>query len=223
MIEIFILKLDKVSWNIIDKKLLDFVSETRKIKILKYSSEVDRRLSLYSALLLRKQLSEKLKIPNFSLEFFYMKNRKPIFLNDPMYNFSIAHSGNCAILAISNKCVGCDVEKIRKFPVNLADKIFHPSEIKSLRAILNEKQKIEYFFKVWTQKEAYSKYKGNGIYNNLKSFNTKEKKFLSWKEKEYVFSVFSQFLTDISYKNITEKEIVNYFFNLDKTFNKKLF
>lgn len=214
LIEIFTLQLEKTSWDVTDKELLYFVSETRKLKILKYSSELDRRLSLYSSLLLRKQLSEKLKISNSSLKFFYPENKKPILLNNLKYNFSIAHSGNTIISLISDKCIGCDVEKIRTFPINLANKIFHSSEIKDLEKITNEKQKFEYFFEIWTKKEAYSKYKGNGIYNNLKSLNTKEKKFLSWKENGYVFSIFSSSFTKISYKNITEKEVVDYFLNL---------
>ena len=74
---------------------------------------------------------------------------------------------------------------------------------------------MKYFFEIWTKKEAYSKYRGNGIYNNLKSLNTQEKNlkknFLSWEQKEYMFSIFSFFLTDITYKNITENEVIDYF------------
>ena len=215
MIEIFTLQLNKNSWNIIDKKLLNFVSEARKYKILKHSLEIDRKLSLYSSLLLRKQLSEKLKISNFSLKFSCLKNKKPIFLNNLDYSFSISHSNTFIILVISDKCIGCDVEKIRTFPINLANRIFHSSEIECLEKIVNEKEKMKYFFEIWTKKEAYSKYRGNGRYKNLKSLNTQEKNlkknFLSWEQKEYMFSIFSFFLTDITYKNITENEVIDYF------------
>lgn len=84
-------------------------------------------------------------------------NNKPYFKDYPNIRFSISHSNDLIVLAMSNTEVGIDIEYIkpRSFE-NIVEKRFFPGE-------KAEAQTLEGFLKVWTRKEAYLKLTSEGL------------------------------------------------------------
>ena len=103
---------------------------------------------------------------------------KPFFAGHPAVCFSISHSGACWCCAFAAFPVGLDIqlrgfgrkdrmpeeqERLRLRTERIADRFFHPGE----RAWLREGGD---FFSVWTAKESYVKYTGEGMGREFGSF-----------------------------------------------------
>ena len=110
-------------------------------------------------------------------EIVFLENGKPCFKDVPLH-FSISHSENMVIAAVSERNVGADVEKIRDIPRGVADRFF------------TEQEKQCDFFEIWTKKEAYGKYCGD----MAKAFakNVTELSFYTEKDGEYVIAVYEE-------------------------------
>ena len=76
--------------------------------------------------------------------------------------FSLSHSGDMVICAVSVKPVGCDVEKIRKAPKGVAERYFSCGEQEYLNQFSGEDYDRA-FFRLWTMKESYVKMTGEGM------------------------------------------------------------
>ncbi len=87
------------------------------------------------------------------------KHGKPL-LKGVEYNLS--HSGDLAVCAISDKPVGCDVEKVRRAPEGVANRFFSNGEKKHLSSVPPERYDEE-FFRIWTLRESYVKMTGEGL------------------------------------------------------------
>jgi 4'-phosphopantetheinyl transferase len=94
----------------------------------------------------------------------YLKSGNPFF--------SLSHSGNYAVLAVSDSDIGVDIEYIREF-YNIdysARKSFTQDE---LLWVQEENEQCERFFIVWTRKEAILKVDGRGFDLDPKSISSK--------------------------------------------------
>lgn len=76
--------------------------------------------------------------------------------------FNLSHSGNLVVCAVSDKPVGCDVEKVRKAPKGIAKRYFCENEYMYLETLEEAKYDTE-FFRLWTMKESYVKMTGEGL------------------------------------------------------------
>ena len=76
--------------------------------------------------------------------------------------YNLSHSGNFVICAVSDKPIGCDVEKIRKAPKEIAERFFAEGE-KQYLARASVEQYDEEFFRIWTMKESFVKMTGEGL------------------------------------------------------------
>ncbi len=117
-------------------------------------------------------IAEKLQINSMELEFAKYKHGKPYLLNHTLY-FNHSHSQQYYALAMSEyvKDIGVDVEELdRNVRLDaLAKHAFHPDEYAMW---LSLDQDREYWFKVWTIKEAVLKASGLGIRLDLNTLNT---------------------------------------------------
>ena len=118
----------------------------------------DKRRSLAGLILLRKKIAETYGIENY--EFTYNENGKPLL---PFCYFSISHSGNYVVCAVSDNPVGVDTEVIREIAFRNDYRLFTLEEIVYVNE--NEKDHNIRFFEVWTKKEAYIKAKGLKLVN----------------------------------------------------------
>jgi 4'-phosphopantetheinyl transferase len=82
-----------------------------------------------------------------------------------LLQFNWSHSGGKAVIAVARGIApGIDIEQVRPRPraMELAERFFHPDEIKALRAL--DVSKREYrFLELWTGKEAVLKALGRGV------------------------------------------------------------
>ncbi len=93
--------------------------------------------------------------------------------------FSISHDEDYFLIAISDGVIGCDIEK-RDHTLDfhlLARQVFSQYEIVTMES-LPTTEICEYFFRIWTRKEAFIKAQGEGLSYGLKhlSMDGKEQK-----------------------------------------------
>lgn len=101
------------------------------------------------------------------------KYGKPYLHTHPDFSFNHSHSRNFYALATSHQVqnLGVDIEDLdRKVRFEaLAQHAFHPEELRQWQELNYDP---EYWFKVWTTKEAVLKASGLGIRINLNELNT---------------------------------------------------
>lgn len=85
------------------------------------------------------------------------------------FYFNLSHSGDMVLCAVSEKPVGCDIEKIEVPALKIAKRFFTENENQYLENV-GEDRKAEEFFRLWTMKEAYVKMTGEGLTCSLKDF-----------------------------------------------------
>ena len=147
MIEVYILDITNLELEQYLKKL----PNNFLVQVNKYKEENQRKRSFFSWYLLYLKFLER-KINAFNLKVEFNENGKPLIEG---INFNISHSHNLVAVAISSHEVGIDLELVEeKDNEKIAKKIMNEEEYQKY---LKNK---EYFYKVWTKKEAYLKRKG---------------------------------------------------------------
>ncbi len=143
--------------------LLVTVSEKRKKETMKFSQAADRRRSLGAGLLLQKVLPCYGVFPD---QICREAGGKPTVQG---IGFNLSHSGDFVVCAVGEKSVGCDVEKIKKAPMQVAKRFFGESEAAYVQAqAVSERDAA--FFRLWTMKESYIKMTGEGMSLPLDGF-----------------------------------------------------
>lgn len=200
MIHTFFLKLNNISWNEVDERLLAHISAKRAAAIAAQKQDGPKRLSLYSALLTRFALSNILNVDAGSLEFVMERNQKPRLKNESLHvDFSFSHTKDAVLLAICDTgSVGADIEnyKIRRTPFNIMKRFFSDAERAYVDEGLHEQSLC--FYECWTSKEAFLKKNGIGLGTRLSEVNTLDenisRSIITWCEDSYVCSI----CTDVS-------------------------
>lgn len=92
------------------------------------------------------------------------QNSKPVIEGASGIHFSIAHSGNCILCAISDVAVGIDVERLKpgRDVCALAREVCHPDEMELLLTLPAE-HRSRLFMQYWVLKEAWLKRCGMGL------------------------------------------------------------
>lgn len=156
--------------------IFTFLSNEEKKRINRLKFKKDKEARAISRYLLRKILSECLKIDAKTIKLVNDKYDRPILVLPKIKNFhfNVSHSGDYIVIAISsNGRVGIDIEKIKPINLSVSDTCFTKNEIKYL---YNKKgTEIERFYKLWTLKESFVKAIGEGLSYPLKKFNFKLK------------------------------------------------
>ena len=73
------------------------------------------------------------------------------------------------ICTVSEKPVGCDVEKVKGINLKIAERFFAKKEVEYLKTF-DERNKADAFFRLWTMKESYMKMTGEGMRLALDQF-----------------------------------------------------
>ena len=94
---------------------------------------------------------------------------KPFLTTIEDIHFSLSHSGNWAVCAVSHDPVGVDVEQPR-CTIEIARRFFQPQELEGLDQ-LPEPQCRDQLNRLWTAKEAFVKALGGGLTIPLSSFS----------------------------------------------------
>lgn len=191
-------------------KFLEVISLKKRERINKFHYFSDKKGSLFGELLLRYALIKTLGIDNDDIIIAVDENGKPYCEAPPMIHFNISHSGNWVVCVISSQPVGIDIEIIQEADLTIARKFFTAHEYNQISS--SKETENESFYKFWTLKESYIKYKGKGLAIPLDSFEfTVENNIVKLKsiENENLFFVNQKFqheyFLSLCYKNQEEK------------------
>lgn len=152
--------------EIIFAKKLKQVSYDRYKKVNSLKIKEEQKRSLAAGLLLESILRER----GYDPEKMEREESGRLFLREAQdFYFSIAHSGEYAVCAISDLPVGVDIQQKRDTKMKLARRFFQSVEADHIEQQPVEKQQ-DLFFRYWTGKESYLKLTGKGLLGGLDSF-----------------------------------------------------
>jgi len=157
--------------------------EEKKKRILKQKNRRKAEAMLVGEVLAKLAVKEQFEINIESQKFEKSKTGKPYLSGYPDVHFSISHSGDIVVCAVSSSSVGIDVEKIKRVKESVKEKVSLQSELERI------KDSDEEFIKLWTQKEAVVKKYGTGIAGGDFKNCLKNEKVTSKKFEDYIISV----------------------------------
>lgn len=140
------------------------MSDERKESVMRMQNKKKRNLRICADALCRKAISEFCGVNADEIQIALSPFGKPYIKNLPVY-FSISHSGDFAVCAVSNEEIGIDIEQIRQVHPRIHEKFCTESEAEYIRTTENG------IFKIWTLKEAYFKCIGTGLGADIKSIS----------------------------------------------------
>ncbi len=191
MIKVYYYKIEKVSplFTEREKKLFRLISPRKIQRISSAVSEEVRRTSFYGEIITLGLLVSEYSVTSLP-RIEYTEKGKP-FLSGGSYFFNISHTGGCIFIAFSDSEIGIDAEIRRVYDRKIASKCFSSAELSLLD---NASDKDGAFTRIWTRKEAYVKYTGQGIdlslFRDIDSFDRRIRT-VSVKDR-YTLSVFSE-------------------------------
>ena len=152
------------------QQLLAKVPESSRSKFARYAQVRDVQRSLLGEVLTRHLLKRVFgKLPE-DMVFTAGEKGKPEPAGFRGIHFNISHSGDWVVAALSSSAVGVDVERMRKVPEGVANRFFSEKEKNWLASAIDEKEKAEIFFTLWTLKESFLKAIGTGLTRSLSTF-----------------------------------------------------
>ena len=178
-------RLDQYTDEVYEKHL-SLLHAWRREKALQYKKLDDRKRSVLAFALLQRALREEYGITEVP-EFVYNQFGKPSLPNLPIH-FSLSHCNDAVACAVSDHNIGIDVESIVPYNPDVARRVCTADELKMLEQCSNKD--VE-FIKLWTVKEAISKYEGMGL--SLPFAEIEPGKYLIfthlYAKKQYVMSI----------------------------------
>jgi len=156
----------------------------RKEKALQYKKLDDRKRSVLAFVLLQHALREEYGITEIP-EFVYNEFGKPSFSNLPIH-FSLSHCKEAVACAVSDNNVGIDVEGIVPYNPDVARRVCTAAELEMLTK--SEHTDTD-FIKLWTAKEAISKFEGQGLAMPFNEINIGNYTMLTQEASNYILSV----------------------------------
>ncbi|GGI99970.1 4'-phosphopantetheinyl transferase [Paenibacillus hunanensis] len=145
------------------------VSEERRDQSLRFQRQQDAQRSLLGELLVTHVLKERYGLPANTLTFSKTSYGKPYLSEHTDIHFNLSHAGDWVICADGKAPVGVDIEKIRPIDFAIAERFFTASEYKLLMSV-DEQERLQLFYTLWTLKESYIKFVGKGLSIPLDSF-----------------------------------------------------
>ena len=200
-----------------------------KKKRLRDRKKADRYL--LSSVLLQYGIGQVCGLPIRAVAYEYGEYGKPLLrrsesvpgdhfnLEKMKIDFNLSHSGEYAVLAISDAPIGIDIEQKHSGGLQIAKRCFCPEEYQDILAGETQQERDMRFLQYWTMKEAYVKRIGKGMRVPLSSFRVhREEAALSYVEDSSIY-FFSQMMNFGTYRMSVcseKKEDLNIFIDLCK-------
>lgn len=96
---------------------------------------------------------------------------KPFFPTLPDFHFSLSHSSERVMAAVSDRPVGCDVECVRKLTPGLVEAGLAADELAYVASYPEGPERVRAFGRLWVRKESVVKATGTGFSVEPKSFS----------------------------------------------------
>ena len=167
------------------------LSDEKRERVDCFRFEDDKKRSVFGEMLARKMIAEKSGVSEESLEFSVTELGKP-YLTEPEVHFSISHSGDYVLCAVSDTPVGADIEKTRPVEERLIRRVCTDEEASFVLEGSDAAERLRRFFRVWTAKEAFFKCRGTGI-TDLKSVSIFEEplsQIETFYHEDYAISIY---------------------------------
>lgn len=169
MIRVYYMKLDGDCSKEQSLALYGMLPKERKESVDRARNEVIAKKRLYTGAFLQMVLSKETGLSVEQLHYRYNQWGKPE-LDVEGIHFNLSHSGDWAVLAVSDSPVGVDIEHKSKNYLSLAKRCFCGAEYEDILTPIDETEQRRRFLEYWTMKEAYIKYVGEGMRIPLNSF-----------------------------------------------------
>ena len=180
------------------KKWYELLSEQKKLRIDSMKFDDDKKRSVAGEMLAKTTIGKYLNIPAEHIEIVQSNNGKPYAVNFNI-EFNISHCEEIVVCAINNTPVGIDIERIRPISPKVAKKFFTIAEqeyilgktpcAEDYDTEFNDVQ-LKRFFEIWTGKEAYLKYTGDGLVEDLANLQHDKSRITTILKDDYVISIY---------------------------------
>lgn len=195
--------------------------EIKRVNKLKFESDKQRALKTY--FIRRKILSAYTDISPEKIIFKYNVHGKPYFTDGNNFGikFNYSHSQDLLLFAIClDNEIGVDMELIKDLPdlKNLAENYFSQEEFRYYQSFKSPEEKLFFYYKIWTRKEALLKAIGTGLTENLKELNVpgkiekdNSKLIVNYYKKNWTIcdlKVPKNFIGSLAYNSEVPKELI---------------
>lgn len=159
-------QLDLVTEEFIDCAL-PLLPEERRKRTMRFRRTIDRKNCVIAFLMLKIALKQDFHISDFILQ--YGEYGKPYLAGHSGVYFSISHCSCGCTVAVANCPIGIDIQDIRNFSWNIAQRVCCKEELEVLE---QSTERDREFTRMWSMKESYVKMLGKGIGSELMKINT---------------------------------------------------
>ena len=183
------------------REMLPLVSEQRRQQALRYQHTFGQFCCLKSYLMLLELLAAVYpELDKAKPEFGYTEKGKPFLLARPDIHFSISHTKNAILVAISDAPIGVDIEAFRSPSAALIARTMNATEQAAIATAdgwnihRTPGTREALFSAIWTRKEAVLKLRGTGIEGDLKHVLSGSEAIFTriFPRKSYAFSIAQQ-------------------------------
>lgn len=141
---------------------LSLLEPVRQKKIQYARTERQKKEQWENGAFLRQALADRLGVlPEEPLALCYNCYGKPYLESNACY-FSLSHSEDLLVCAVSDEEIGADVEVCRPLKQDISRKILSSEDLEAYR-LLPEEERNDWLIRVWTEKESIGKLLGTGI------------------------------------------------------------
>ncbi len=180
------------------------ISDDERARAVRFHFPQHKAEYLASRIHLRKILGSYLVIKPEFIRLEYNEYGKPAIANSTISNlkFNYSHSNGFALYAVTlNNEIGVDLELMQQSHIDdeIAVKSLTNSELARF-AELPARERIEFFYKCWTRKEAYAKALGKGLIydpNKIETFHSFDQPILESKYNKAFSKTFDSFFIDL--------------------------
>lgn len=209
---LYFITFNKTIDNKIFSQLLSIVSLKRQERISKIRFPIDKKLSLFSELIVRMLICQTICLDNDQITFMENQYGKPYLIGHPNFHYNISHTRDAIVVIVSDKQVGVDIERIGKADIEIARRFFTKNELNYITAF--SESESEKFYEIWTKKEAYVKYIGKGLSIPLNSFDVLSEKLeyliKTVNKKGYIISFCSDdVLGHFDIVELSQEDVIN--------------
>lgn len=167
---LYLLQIPKLDEDYLFKTIPN-LSHQLQLEIFRFHHIHEKWRAIFSDLLMRRILSEKLEISPNLIKIEKGHYGKP-FIRGKEIEFNLSHSKDFIFFATDVFPIGVDIEFIQ--PLDDVDNIIQTCftvEEQQAYCAKNKEQRLNYFYELWTLKESYIKALGKGVNLALESFN----------------------------------------------------